>query len=180
SWKTSEFAYRKSNSTDSQLPTLARGLFTQPIYSPSSPTASEHQPACHRIAVRGYDKFFNVGEMPWTKPESIRLYTTPPYEVTFKENGCIIFASALSPQRIVVTSKHSLGPSPQNTGPSHAEKGEEWLERHLGAKGRTKSELANELWRRNETAVFELCDDSFEEHVIEYPKEKTGLHLHGL
>ncbi|PWN53594.1 hypothetical protein IE53DRAFT_383881, partial [Violaceomyces palustris] len=25
-----------------------------------------------------------------------------------------------------------------------------------------------------------LCDDSFEEHVIEYPKEKTGLHLHGL
>jgi tRNA ligase len=26
----------------------------------------------------------------------------------------------------------------------------------------------------------QLCDDSFEEHVLGYPPEKTGLHLHGL
>ena len=26
----------------------------------------------------------------------------------------------------------------------------------------------------------QLCDDSFEEHVLAYPPEKTGLHLHGL
>ena len=25
-----------------------------------------------------------------------------------------------------------------------------------------------------------MCDDSFEEHVLGYPPEKTGLHLHGL
>lgn len=27
---------------------------------------------------------------------------------------------------------------------------------------------------------LQLCDDSFEEHVLGYPQEKTGLHLHGL
>jgi tRNA ligase len=26
----------------------------------------------------------------------------------------------------------------------------------------------------------QLCDDSFEEHVLPYPPEKSGLHLHGL
>lgn len=25
-----------------------------------------------------------------------------------------------------------------------------------------------------------MCDDSFEEHVLAYPPEKTGLHLHGI
>jgi tRNA ligase len=27
---------------------------------------------------------------------------------------------------------------------------------------------------------LQLCDDSFEEHVLGYPPEKTGLHLHGI
>src|ERR1700722_13220024 len=28
--------------------------------------------------------------------------------------------------------------------------------------------------------LLQLCDDSFEEHVLPYPPEQTGLHLHGL
>jgi len=28
--------------------------------------------------------------------------------------------------------------------------------------------------------MLQLCDDSFEEHVLPYPLDKTGLHLHGL
>jgi tRNA ligase len=28
--------------------------------------------------------------------------------------------------------------------------------------------------------MLQLCDDSFEEHVLGYPEDKTGLHLHGL
>jgi len=28
--------------------------------------------------------------------------------------------------------------------------------------------------------MLQLCDDSFEEHVLAYPPERTGLHLHGL
>lgn len=63
---------------------------------------------------------------------------------------------------------------------SHAEKGAEWLDRHLEHAGRTRAQLASELWSRNETAVFELCDDAFEEHVLPYDKEHAGLYLHGL
>ncbi|KAK0556601.1 tRNA ligase [Tilletia horrida] len=168
SWKTAEFAYRKSAGLSSELPTLARGLFTEQTGDKS-----------HRIIVRGYDKFFNVGELPWTKPAAIKKYSTPPYHLTFKENGCIIFIAALSPTQIVVTSKHSLG-SRDEVEVSHAVKGEEWLVKHLARRNKSKSDLAGELWRRNETAVCELCDDSFEEHVIAYTEANSGLHLHGL
>lgn len=65
SWKTQEFAYRKASKIgcdeEDELPTLARGLFTCP---------DSH--GGHRIVVRGYDKFFNEGEMPWTKVSSRR------------------------------------------------------------------------------------------------------------
>ncbi|GAC98967.1 hypothetical protein PHSY_006564 [Pseudozyma hubeiensis SY62] len=170
SWKVAEFAYRKSTAIGSELPTLARGLFTERLSSTSEK---------HRIVVRGYDKFFNLNELPWTKPASISLYTTPPYVLTFKENGCIIFISSLSPTQLVVTSKHSLG-SIEGTETTHAEKGYEWLRKHLASVGRTEQELAKELWERNETAAFELCDDSFEEHVLAYDESRSGLHLHGL
>ncbi|EPQ29650.1 uncharacterized protein PFL1_02870 [Pseudozyma flocculosa PF-1] len=172
SWKTSEFAYRKSSTTGSDLPTLARGLFTERLLTRDGSVQ-------HRVAVRGYDKFFNLAEMPWTRPEAIRAYTVPPYILTFKENGCIIFIAALSDHQLVVTSKHSTG-ALDGVAVTHAQKGEEWLDVHLARAAKTREQLARELWQRNETAVFELCDDSFEEHVLEYPAEKSGLHLHGL
>ncbi|PWN35141.1 uncharacterized protein FA14DRAFT_144791 [Meira miltonrushii] len=172
SWKTQEFAYRKTTKVglgeDDELPTLARGLFTMAIGTDQ-----------HRIVVRGYDKFFNEDEMPWTKKEAIAKYSSPPYELSFKENGCIIFIAALSPHQLIVTSKHSLG-SNESHEVSHAQKGEQWLDKHLARRGKRKSDLALELWNRSETAVAELCDDQFEEHVLAYPAERTGLHLHGL
>ncbi len=173
SWKVAEFAYRKATGVGSELPTLARGLFTERVDT-GSDTAEKH-----RIVVRGYDKFFNLGEMPWTKPPSIERFTTAPYVLTFKENGCIIFVAALSPSQIVVTSKHSLG-GLAGAEVTHAQKGREWLLKHLASVGRTESQLAAELWRRNETAAFELCDDDFEEHVLAYDRARSGLHLHGL
>lgn len=64
SWKTNEFAYRKTTSVglkeEDELPTLARGLFTT-VVADSKPRPT------HCIVIRGYDKFFNEGEMPWTK-----------------------------------------------------------------------------------------------------------------
>lgn len=63
---------------------------------------------------------------------------------------------------------------------SHAEVGEEWLRKYFAALGRSEADLAAVLWDKNWTAVAELCDDSFEEHVLPYPSELTGLHLHGL
>jgi len=93
--------------------------------------------------------------------------------LTFKENGCIIFVSALSPTRLVVTSKNSLGKRPdlkdmdnrdEGDGDgedykSHATAGEEWLDRHLLKVNRTQRELAEELWGRDETAVFEVSSE---------------------
>ncbi|KAF9540969.1 hypothetical protein EC957_003607 [Mortierella hygrophila] len=144
----------------------------------------------YRILLRGYDKFFNVGEVPKTSPEWIAKMTEGPYEVTLKENGCIIFMSGLPPHLAgsqggcIVTSKHSLGHADPETGKmtevTHAGKGREWLEKGLAVQGKTVEQFGRWLWDHNLTAVAELCDDSFEEHVLEYPIEKSGLYLHGL
>lgn len=55
SWKMNEFKYYE---VPSPFPTLARGLFTTTIEGEGVKK--------HRIVVRGYDKFFNIGEVPWT------------------------------------------------------------------------------------------------------------------
>ena len=52
SWKMDEFAYKRS---PCPMPTRARGLFTEEV------------DGRHRIVARGYDKFFNVGEVAWTR-----------------------------------------------------------------------------------------------------------------
>lgn len=41
----------------SPFPTLARGLFS---------LSEKDGQARYRIVARGYDKFFNIGEVPWT------------------------------------------------------------------------------------------------------------------
>ena len=49
----------------SPFPTLARGLFTRELVTDG---AKKYQ-----IVVRGYDKFFNIGEVPWTTVRSFVL-----------------------------------------------------------------------------------------------------------
>jgi tRNA ligase len=56
SWKMSEFRYYD---VPSPFPTLARGLFT-------TEETAEGGEKKYRIVARGYDKFFNIGEVPWT------------------------------------------------------------------------------------------------------------------
>jgi tRNA ligase len=72
SWKTVEFAYRKAAEVGigKDLPTLARGLFTvrQGDQAADHGVSDDVSGSSHdRIVVRGYDKFFNVGEISWTK-----------------------------------------------------------------------------------------------------------------
>jgi hypothetical protein len=55
SWKMNEFKYYD---IPSPFPTLARGLFTRELDAEGSKK--------YQIVVRGYDKFFNIGEVPWT------------------------------------------------------------------------------------------------------------------
>lgn len=173
SWRTQEYAFRQFSQDRDELPTLARGLFTEEV--------TEDDGVHQRIVVRGYDKFFNVGELAWTQPAAIAAYSQGPYVVSYKENGCIIFVSALTPSRLLVTSKHAIGSRPDdNEKVSHSEMGRTWLLRHLERSGKTEEDLARDLWDRNETAVMELCDDAFEEHVLAYTQERSGLHLHGL
>ena len=163
SWRFQEWDYKRRD-----LPTYARGLFTY--------RKSNNEP---EIAVRGYDKFFNVNEVNDTNWDEIEVKTKGPYELSVKENGCIIFLAGLEDDSLLVCSKHSTG-SRQDVEISHANAGAQWVERHLSSIGKTKADLARELRHRNVTAVAELCDDSFEEHVLAYEEKDAGLYLHGL
>ncbi|KAG6915576.1 hypothetical protein DXG01_010877 [Tephrocybe rancida] len=179
SWKMNEFKYYD---IPSPFPTLARGIFTVELPKDAAKDAADEgkeDDKKFRIVARGYDKFFNIGEVPWTTWASLEAHTASPYTLSLKSNGCIIFIAALTPTKLLVTSKHSLGPV-AGSPVSHAEAGEGWLRKYLLQKGRTEADLATRLWENNWTAVAELCDDSFEEHVLGYSPEKTGLHLHGL
>jgi len=188
SWRLNEFEYSKGT-----LPSLARGLFTYQDMSPSmrnqigtndsnhnhiSPESATDgvSPQSHNhILIRGYDKFFNIGEVNQTKLESLEAETMGPYEVTLKENGCIIFMAGLPPHLVggkggcVVSSKHNLGTIKQQLqkygevqqGGSDSEglhpvKGREWLEKNLAAKGKTVQEFGLWLWNNNVTAVAEV------------------------
>ncbi|KAI0432490.1 RNA ligase-domain-containing protein [Xylaria sp. FL1042] len=163
SWRFQDWDYKKPN-----LPTYARGLFT-----------TRNRRNDHEIAVRGYDKFFNVDEVSDTKWDNIRRKTCGPYELTLKENGCIIFISGLEDETLLVCSKHSTGDR-SDVEVSHASAGERWVDKQLATIGKTREEFARELRRRNITAVAELCDDDFEEHILAYGPDKAGLYLHGI
>ncbi|KAI2611923.1 tRNA ligase [Hypoxylon sp. NC1633] len=163
SWRLQEWDYKKPH-----LPTYARGLFT-----------TKNRRGQHEIAVRGYDKFFNIGEVSDTKWENILRKTKGPYELTLKENGCIIFISGLEDGTLLVCSKHSTGDR-SDIQVSHASAGERWIDKQLATIGKSREEFSRELRRRNVTAVAELCDDSFEEHILAYGPDKAGLYLHGI
>ncbi|KAF9265691.1 hypothetical protein L218DRAFT_155694 [Marasmius fiardii PR-910] len=176
SWKMNEFKYYD---IPSPFPTLARGIFTYQVDKEASETKELDDTNKYRIVIRGYDKFFNIGEVPWTTWASLKDHTAAPYTLSLKSNGCIIFIGALTPSKLLVTSKHSVGPV-EGVEKSHAQAGEEWLRKYFVQKGKSEEEFAKRLWDNNWTAIAELCDDSFEEHVLAYPPERTGLHLHGV
>ncbi|KAK6458392.1 RNA ligase-domain-containing protein [Scheffersomyces xylosifermentans] len=163
SWKFNEFDYARNSV---QLPIRARGLFT----------INDNE-----IVVRGYDKFFNVDEVADTKLKTLPESTVGPYDVTLKENGCIILIGGLKTGDIVVCSKHSTGVR-ESTTRDHAFAGETSLRQQIAklASDKTVEEMAKYLYANNLTAVAEFCDDEFEEHVLPYDKERSGLYLHGL
>lgn len=92
SWKMNEFKY---NVHPSPFPTLARGLFTRRVnidengdadlssasHSSKTPASEDvegdqdHETNSKQVIVaRGYDKFFNMGEVPWNTVSSWRSY----------------------------------------------------------------------------------------------------------
>lgn len=163
SWKFMDWDYKRPD-----LPTYARGLFT-----------SRRKDKTPEIVTRGYDKFFNVGETNDTQWRNIEQNTRGPYELSVKENGCIIFISGLEDGTLLVCSKHSTGVR-SDANLSHAQAGEQWTERHVSSVDRSVKDLARTLRQMNVTAVGELCDDNFEEHVLAYDEAASGIYLHGL
>jgi tRNA ligase len=163
SWKMQEWDYKKEN-----LPTYARGLFTYKTLDNKD-----------EIAVRGYDKFFNHGEVRKTEWRNVEKNTRGPYELSVKENGCIIFIAGLDDDTLLVCSKHSTG-ARGDVEISHACVGEKWVEKHLATVGKNKKDLSRRLREMNATLVAELCDDDFEEHVLPYGPEDAGLYIHGI
>lgn len=69
SWKMADYAYKRD---PCPFPTRARGLFTEKIERVKTGTEEviegegEEDEEEYRIVARGYDKFFNVGEVSWT------------------------------------------------------------------------------------------------------------------
>ncbi|KAL0077840.1 RNA ligase-domain-containing protein [Phycomyces blakesleeanus] len=163
SWTVRESVYKRNQGS---FPIMARGLFTL------------KRDERHCIVARGYDKFFNVNETKYTQWTALEKETQGPYEITTKENGCIIFIAALSSQTVIVTSKHSI-PEPKDNPQSHGGVGYRWLQKHLQSAQASEEDLASWLWSNSITLVAELCDDDFEEHILEYPPHKRGLYLHG-
>ncbi|KAJ1555307.1 hypothetical protein HK096_004515 [Nowakowskiella sp. JEL0078] len=124
-----------------------------------------------KILLRGYDKFFEIS-FDFSKSNCPALdATVGPFEVSLKENGCLICVSAYM-DTIFVSSKNSLISD-------HSKVASELLEKILNSNG-SKAEFINFLQERNVTLLFEFCDDSFEEHVLAYPPELAGLYLHGI
>ncbi|KAG0168759.1 hypothetical protein DFQ30_004361 [Apophysomyces sp. BC1015] len=164
SWTMREHVYKKKQST---YPTMARGLFT---------TTRNGK---NKIVVRGYDKFFNINETAGTQWSALEKETVGPYEVTAKENGCIIFIAAVSKDSVVVTSKHSI-PDIKGDMTAHGGVGYCWLLKHLESVGKKEQDLAEWLLDKNVTLIAELCDDDFEEHILPYAEKERGLYLHGI
>lgn len=77
SWKMNEFKYYD---VPSPFPTLARGLFTMelPKNNEGEDKDATNADQRYRIVARGYDKFFNIGEVPWcTVRLSVVLTSSP-------------------------------------------------------------------------------------------------------
>jgi len=144
SWKMNEFKYYD---VPTPFPTLARGLFT-------TDAKGDGAQVKHRIVIRGYDKFFNIGEVPWTTWESLEKHTSAPYVLSLKSNGCIIFIAAITPDKLIVTSKHSVGQGDETV--SHAARGRWWLDQYLEKKGKKEHDLAGVLWEQGLTAIAEV------------------------
>jgi tRNA ligase len=190
-----EFEY-----TNGTLPTMARGLFTYqdptaqctattPHDSEASNTSSHKDDGgIHRILIRGYDKFFNVGEVQKTKEAWIENNTEGPYEVTLKENGCIVFMAGLPPHLVgpqggcVISSKHVISRNEQkevgrDSDELHAAKGREWAERSLASKGKTLRDFGLWLWNQNLTAVAEVIDTAHTVMTINVSCYCPGCHV---
>lgn len=144
-------------------PILARPFYTY-----------KHQNSYYLMS-RGYDKFtdyFKIKDSDQLDFDNV--------ELTVKENGCLIIVTAIKLKdmdHLVIGSKTVL--ALEENSSKHSKHAEILLNKHLTLSKKTKSQLINFITQNNVTLLFEMCDDSFEEHIVSY-LGREGLYLHGI
>lgn len=127
------------------ITTKARGLYID----------TEHE----QVVARGYEKFFNYGEMEFTKPEALARNLTFPVEVYVKENGFLGIVSTDNDGELIFTSKSTMGGD-------HAVMVKENLYKIYGEEVIEKMrKYANQY---HVTFVFEIIDREHDPHIIQY------------
>lgn len=127
------------------MTTKARGLYID----------TEHE----QVVARGYEKFFNYGEMEFTKPEALARNLKFPVEAYVKENGFLGIVSTDNDGELIFTSKSTMGGD-------HAVMVKENLYKIYGEEAIEKMrEYANQY---HVTFVFEIIDRERDPHIIQY------------
>lgn len=127
------------------MTTKARGLYID----------TEHE----QVVARGYEKFFNYGEMEFTKPEALARNLKFPVEAYVKENGFLGIVSTDNDGELIFTSKSTMGGD-------HAVMVKENLYKIYGEEAIEKMrEYANQY---RVTFVFEIIDRERDPHIIQY------------
>ena len=120
----------------------------------------------NEIVARGYDKFFNLGEMDCTQPEALGRNLVFPVTVYVKENGYLGLVSTDHDGDLIFASKSTLGGD-------HAL----WLKENLyEIYGEDTLEKLRKLSKElNATFVFEVIDTKRDPHIIKYYKNECIL-----
>lgn len=127
------------------MTTKARGLYID----------TEHE----QVVARGYEKFFNYGEMEFTKPEALARNLKFPVEAYVKENGFLGIVSTDNDGELIFTSKSTMGGD-------HAVMVKENLYKIYGEEAIEKMrKYANQY---HVTFVFEIIDRERDPHIIQY------------
>lgn len=127
------------------MTTKARGLYID----------TEHE----QVVARGYEKFFNYGEMEFTKPEALARNLKFPVEAYVKENGFLGIVSTDNDGELIFTSKSTMGGD-------HAVMVKENLYNIYGTTAiEEMREYANQY---HVTFVFEIIDRERDPHIIQY------------
>ena len=127
------------------MTTKARGLYID----------TEHE----QVVARGYEKFFNYGEMEFTKPEALTRNLKFPVEAYVKENGFLGIVSTDNDGELIFTSKSTMGGD-------HAVMVKENLYKIYGEEAIEKMrKYANQY---HVTFVFEIIDRERDPHIIQY------------
>ena len=123
-----------------------------------------------KVAARSYNKFFNVGEMPFTEMSTLQNTLKFPVQVFIKENGFLVLVSYDEygdyEDNLLVTTKSAI------TGEYSV-----WARNILNSilSKDKRAELSQYCKEKDCTLVFECIDIENDPHIIEYDQSQLYL-----